>query len=129
MNYTIALFGEAERGRYKTAYHCQDLAALACHLGEPPDRDSLGLQLAIQTLLYNCSVIFFRVEEEGFSQEDYFFGLNFLKNREKFPQIAAVGIPGVGDFSIIEATTLVCMLHNSLLIITEKDLYDFLTNT
>ena len=128
MHFAVALFGESERGQFRTAYHCQDLGDLAKHLGEPPTDEAQGLQFAIQTLLYNCPVIFFRVEEEGFSHEDYFFGLNFLKDRKKFPKIHAVGLPGVGDRTIIDATMPLCAIHNSLLILNEKDLYDYLTN-
>lgn len=128
MQYTVALFGEAQKGLFKTAYLCQDLADLAQYLGEPPSSEAQGLQFAVQTLLYNCPVIFFRVHEEGFSEEDYLFGLNFLKEKKKFPQITAVGLPGVGDRQIIQASEPICALHNSLLILTESDLYDYLTS-
>lgn len=128
MLYTVALFGEAEKGRFKTAYHCSDLGDLAQHLGEPPNEDCFGLNFAIQTLLYNHDVIFFRVRDEGFSTEDYLFGLNFLKSRERFPHITALCLPGVGDNTILEATTPICDIYNSFLIVTAKDLYDFLTS-
>ncbi|MCP5468916.1 MAG: hypothetical protein H7A36_00215 [Chlamydiales bacterium] len=128
MDYVVALFGEAEKGRYQTAYHCCELGDLAQHLGEPTE-DGRGLNFAIQTLLYQHQVVFFRVQNEGFSTEDYLFGLNFLKKREKFPKISALCLPGVGDRAILDATTPICSLYKSFLIITESDLYDFLTNT
>lgn len=127
MQYTVALFGETEKGNLNCAYHCRDLAELAHHLGEPPHSECQGLQFAIQSLLYNCPVIFFRVMEEGFSQEDYLFGLQCLKEGKKFPKITALGLPGVGDRAIIEATTPLCASHKSILILTERDLYDYLT--
>ncbi|MCH9610124.1 MAG: hypothetical protein S4CHLAM81_02090 [Chlamydiales bacterium] len=128
MRCCVALFGEAEKGEYRTAYHCQDLADLATHLGEPPTQESLGLHFAIQSLLYSCPVVFFRVKEEGFSEEDYLFGLDFLQDHKKFPKISALGMPGVGERTIIEATKPVCSLYSSLLILNERDLYDYLTS-
>jgi hypothetical protein len=37
-------------------------------------------------------------------------------------------MPGVGDAEIIDATNPICSLYHSLLITTEKDLYDYLTH-
>ncbi len=128
MEYTVALFGEAQKGEFQTAYHCRDLEDLAMHLGEPPTAESKGLNFAIQTVLYNHSVVFFRVKEEGFSKDDYLFGLEFLKKREKFPEITALSLPGVGDPEIIAVTEPICSLYDSFLILTETDLYDFLTS-
>ncbi len=124
--HTIVLFGEAQKGAFQTAYYCKSLEQLSDFLGEPPSNDSLGLQFAIQALLYNRGVVFFRVKEEGFSTNDYLFGLNFLNDKELFPKISALCLPGVGDYEIVEASTSVCKEHRSLLIVTERDLYDYL---
>ncbi len=124
----IALFGEAQKGEYKTAYYCKSLVQLSDFLGEPPTKESQGLQFAIQALLYERGVVFFRVREEGFSANDYLFGLNFLENKGLFPDISALCLPGVGNAEIIEGTGPVCELHSSILIFTERDLYDYLTN-
>ncbi|MFN0065921.1 MAG: hypothetical protein ACKVOH_06765 [Chlamydiales bacterium] len=128
MRYSIALFGEAEKGRFHTAYHCRSLTELSQHLGEPPHSECGGLAFAIQALLYKYEVVYFRVHEEGFSVDDYKSGLNFLKQKKNFPNINAVCLPGVGDKAILEETNPICVLYNSFLIITERDLYDFLTS-
>lgn len=124
--HTIALFGEAERGEFSAAYFCQDLWQLATYLGEPPHSGSQGLEFAIQALLFERGIIYFRVREEGFSFEDYLKGLNFLAHKEKFPPLSAICLPGVGNKEIIEATTPLCQTYQSFLILTDKDLYDFL---
>jgi len=126
--HTIALFGEAQKGEFQTAYYCKSLAQLSDFLGEPPSEESQGLHFAVQALLYERGVVFFRVREEGFSTNDYLFGLNFLENKELFPKISAVCLPGVGSTEIIEGTDPICELHKSILILTERDLYDYLTN-
>lgn len=125
MSYTIALFGEAEKGEYRTAYFCQTLYQLAKNLGHPPP-DSRGLYYAVQTLLFQRNLIFFRVREEGFSVQDYLLGLRFLANNQFVDDLTAIYLPGVGDSTILDATESVCYTHNSFLITTESDLYDLL---
>jgi len=127
MNKPVVLFGEAQKGEYNAAYLCDNLAQLSDFLGEPPTNECKGLQLAIQMLMYNLGVVYFRVHEEGFSTEDYLRGLNFLENRDLFPQLSAICLPGVGNANIIDATTPLCEMHKSFLILTEHDLYDYLT--
>lgn len=124
---TIALFGESEKGKYQTAYHCKTLSQLSELLGEPPSFDCQGLSFAIQALLYERGVVYFRVHEEGFSTQDYLKGLNFLGNKEMFPEITAICMPGVGSSEIIEATMPLCTMYKSFLVLTERDLYDYLT--
>jgi hypothetical protein len=127
MKYTIALFGEAERGEFRTAYYCKTLEQLSEYLGEPPSKDCKGLDFAIQALLYQWGVVYFRVHEEGFSTQDYLSGFNSLENKNLFPNITALALPGVGNAEIIQATDPICSLYQSFLILTEKDLYDYLT--
>ena len=127
MNFTVALFGEAGRGDYRTAYYCKSLDQLCEFLGEPPSRDCRGLDFAVQALLFQRGVVYFRVHEEGFSTQDYLSGLNCLENKDLFPQISAICLPGVGNAEIIQATNPVCNIYQSFLILTEKDLYDYLT--
>ncbi|MFZ0566257.1 MAG: hypothetical protein WAM28_08750 [Chlamydiales bacterium] len=127
MQFTVALFGEAQKGEFQMAYYCQTLAELSDFFGEPPSEECQGLQFAVQTLLYERGVIYFRVHEEGFSIQDYLQGFNFLEKSEAFPNISAIGLPGVGSTEIIKATEDVCQIHKSFLILTEQDLYDFLT--
>ena len=124
--YTIALFGEAEKGNFNTAYYCESLPQLVDNLGNPPP-ESRGLYYAVQTLLFERNLIFFRVEEEGFSFQDYLLGLRMLENRDLVTNIAAICLPGVGDAEIIDAAIPLCHRHNSIIITTEPDLYDYLT--
>lgn len=128
MDFTVALFGEANRGEFRTAYYCKSLDQLSDLLGEPPSSESKGLYFAVQALLFQREVIYFRVHEEGFSIQDYLSGLNLLENKNALPHISALCLPGVGSEEIIEATSPICSLYKSFLILTEKDLYDFLTN-
>lgn len=125
-NHTIALFGEAEKGQYQTAYFCETLSQLVDYLGNPPP-DSRGLYYAVQALLYHRNLIFFRVEEEGFSQQDYMVGLRLLEKENLFSNLSAIAVPGVGSCELIHAITPICALYNTILISTEPDLYDYLT--
>lgn len=124
--FTIALFGEAEKGNFQTAYFCQTLPQLVDFLGNPP-ANSKGLFYAVQALLYHRELFFIRVKEEGFSQQDYFNGLNLLEKQDLFSRLSAVCLPGVGDSGIIHFITPICQTHHSILITTEADLYDYLT--
>lgn len=125
--YTIALFGEAQRGEFNLAYYCRSLDQLSEFLGEPPSKDSKGLNLAIQALLFERNVVYFRVHEEGFSTQDYIQGFGFLERKDLFPEISAICLPGVGNSEILQATSPVCDLYKSFLILTEHDFYDYLT--
>ena len=125
MGCTVALFGEAEKGEYKTAYFCRDLYQLAVNLGHPPP-DSKGLHMAVQTLLYDYNLIFFRVEEEGFSIQDYLQGLRFLSHNQFVQDLTAICLPGVGDNQIFEAAKPIYEMYRSLIVTTEVDLYDYL---
>jgi len=124
-NYTMVMFGEAERGEFRTAYYCKTLPELVQYLGNPPP-ESRGLHFAVQALLYERDLVFFRVKEEGFSSQDYFWGLHLLENQETISQIDAICIPGVGDAEIINALTPLCFIHHSILVLTEADLCDYL---
>ena len=97
------------------------------HLGNPPE-ESRGLHYAIQTLLFENELIFFRVASEGFSKEDYLMGFQFLQQTSLIPKLSALFLPGVGDKQIIDAVEPVCTLHDSLLLMNESDLYDYITS-
>lgn len=126
MKRVIALFGESEKGQWDTPHFVKCLPGLVDVLGNPPP-NSQGLFFAIQTLLYERELLYFRVQEEGFSKIDYLLGLNSLKNTKKFKKIDALCMPGVGDKEILDASHAVCAMHQTQLIVTEKDLYDYLT--
>ena len=123
---TIALFGEAELGEYKTAYFCRSLEDLAEQFGQPPE-DSVGIHYAVQALLFDYQLIFFRVAEEGYALDDYLQGMQLLENQALIPSLSAIALPGVGEPAIIDASEPVCSRYNSILITTESDLYDYLT--
>lgn len=127
MKQTVALFGEAEKGAFKTPHTLYKLPQVVEALGNPPE-DTEGLFFAVQAVLYNRTVLFFRVAEEGFSQIDYFSGLKMLQDKEKFRLISALCLPGVADPEILSISQRVCAMQNSFLITSQKDLYDFLTN-
>jgi hypothetical protein len=127
MRHTIFLFGEAEKGDFCTPLLCKSLPQLAETFGNPPE-DSLGLLYAVQALMFERELIYFRVKEEGFSVADYMRGIRLLENKEAFHQLTAICMPGVGDVEILDATSPICTLYCSLLITTEKDLYDYLTH-
>lgn len=121
----IALFGESEKGCFNTAHICHSLSDLCETLGFA---NSNGISLAIQSILHNFSVIFFRVKEEGFCPDSYFFGLHFLKTQKEIHHITAVAMPGIGQSDIISSMTSLCNKYNSLLIFSEQDLYDLFTS-
>lgn len=123
--FTIALFGEAEKGEFHVPYLCQTLEQLDDFFGNPPP-ESQGLFYAVQALLFQRDLIFFRVREEGYSVEDYLVGVEILENQKKIFQIAAICIPGVGDSDIINAIHPICEKYHSFLITNEADFYDYL---
>lgn len=125
-NYTVALFGEAEKGEYRKPCLCHTAGQLLELFGNPP-LHSRGIYYAIQALLYERSLLFFRVKEEGFSCDDYLQGLLMLRKQTFVAGIDAVCLPGVGDNGIIGAMTPICELYHSLLITNESDFYDYLT--
>jgi hypothetical protein len=126
MRYTIALFGEAEKGQFHTPYVLNHLPQLIDLLGNPPEESS-GLFFAVQALLYDREVIYFRVQEEGFNKTDYMLGFKYLETQEKTKRIHALCLPGVGDHEILGAADISRTIHKTHLIMTQKDLYDYLT--
>lgn len=126
MRRKVFLFGEAEKGDYCTPLICHSLPQLADTLGNPP-AESLGILYAVQAILYDRELIFFRVKEEGFSTQDYMKGIKFLKKEDFGKDLCAICMPGVGDAEIIDATSSLCAAYRSLLIVSQKDLYDYLT--
>jgi hypothetical protein len=123
----VAVFGEAEKGQFKKPYFLSDLAQLVETFGNPPE-ESQGLFYAVQSLLYQRDLVFFRVEEEGFSIPDYLFGLKYLEDPEKIRRLNALCLPGIGDPKIMKAIQNVYKIHKSFLITSQKDLFDYLTS-
>lgn len=125
MKFTLALFGEAEKGDFSSLFEIHSVPELADNLGNPPE-ESRAISLAIQALMYERTLLFVRVREEGFSIKDYMRGFKLLE--KKSPPLGALCLPGVGDREILEASLSLCKKHGSLLILSEQDLYDYLTN-
>ncbi|ADI39199.1 putative uncharacterized protein [Waddlia chondrophila 2032/99] len=125
--HTLALFGEAEKGTFRKPHLLSSLPQVMESLGNPPP-DSRGLFCAVQALLYDYDLIFFRVEEEGFSYQDYFSGLKILEKEDLFDDVLAVCLPGVGDSEIIDTVIPLCQYYQSIFITSESDLYDYLTS-
>ncbi len=123
---TLFLFGAAEKGVIGQPMSVASLDQLFDQLGHPPEQ-SEGIHYAVRVLLFQCSLIYFRVAEEGFSFSDYMTGLKWLKKTPLHSELLAICLPGVGDEEIIQATTAICHLHECLLIVSQKDLYDYLT--
>lgn len=123
---TIFLFGAAERGELCTPLCLTSLEQVLDILGNPPENTE-GIRYAVQALLYQQNLIYFRVAEEGFSTEDYIQGLRILKQKNLQTPLTAIGMPGVGDEEIIQAAIPICHLYQSVLLVSEKDLYDYLT--
>lgn len=127
MRHTVVLFGEAEKGQFQKPYRVNSLGQLVDALGNPPS-ESEGLFFAVQSLLYEREVIYFRVAEEGFSSPDYFQGFRqLLTERELVQKIHALCLPGVGDIRILNASEPLRESHKSFLITNQKDLYDYLS--
>lgn len=128
MQQTVAILGEAEKGRFKTLHFLKDLEQLIDCLGNPPPETG-GLYFAIQALLFGRALIYFRVEEEGFSEVDYFAGFKILEQSKKIQSLNALCLPGVGDPQIIDASQSLCRAYRSCLITTPQDLQDYLTSS
>lgn len=126
MKRSLLVFGEAEKGEYCTPIYCRTVSQLVDLIGIP-SKDSQGVHYAVQSLLYERELYYFRVREEGFSKEDYLRGLQLLTTYTLPANTSALCLPGVGDTEIIQATSPLCNHYNLFLIMGEGDLYDYLT--
>ncbi len=124
MERVICIFGEAGKGIFETFLPCHSLIELYEFLGNPPN-ESLGIAYAVQSILFNHSVLFYRVDEEGSGVEKYRIGLEILEKKGESP--AAICMPGVGDATLIERVSEFCLKRGSLLVMNEKDFYDYVT--
>ena len=104
---------------------CDSLPKLCDLFGTPPP-ESLGIAYAIQALLYKRPLFFFRVREEGFSTKDYLKGFHLMQHPSALPTRLTLVLPGVGSEEILTEATKICQLRNNFLIVTERDLFDYL---
>ena len=123
-SHTIALFGEAEKGALCSLLTFSHLPILAESLGHPPD-GTYGIHMAVQTLMFEKDLIYIRVQEEGFSIQDYKKGLHLLQQAS--PKLSAICMPGMGNSDILNQAIEVCHAQGAILITTEKDFYDYMT--
>ena len=123
----IALFGEAEKGQHNTFYRCKTLDELFYFFGEPP-KESEGLYHAVQAILYDRLLLYFRVHEEGISLDDYELGLDLLqKELQSLPPLGALFLPRIGEKEIVEEGLQLCQTNGSLLLFQASDFYDYMT--
>lgn len=125
MDLTIALFGESEKGSFNELIFIDSITQLSDKLGNPPN-ESLGIGLAVQTLMFRNRLIFKRVDEEGFGTNEYNKGLALLKKHSEY--IDGIFLPGVGEKRIIEEVQGICLKKQAMLLMNEDDFYDFLTS-
>ncbi len=123
---TLALFGEAQKGRFATPLFIHSPKQLMSCVGMP-SKTSQGIRLAVEILLHQQRLLFFRVHDEGFSLDDYLRGFYILQHRSPVKKLSALCLPGVGTQSLLQQALTVLHPHGSLLILEKKDLYDYLT--
>jgi hypothetical protein len=123
---TILIFGESKGGDFQKPLLFRTLPELSQSLGEPA-KNSSGIHLAVQALLCNQNVLYYKISEEGSNPDQYLLG---FKHLEKYPPeipISATLLPGVSSPEILTLANHFISHTNSLLLFTEKDLYDLLT--
>lgn len=125
---TVFLFGAAEKGEVCAPLYLDSMQQLFDCLGNPPENTE-GVRCAIQTVLFEHHLIFYRVTEEGFSLDEYIRGLRWLRQKPLKSSLQAICMPGVGDPEIIQAALPICHIYHSILLFSEKDSYDYLTTT
>jgi hypothetical protein len=127
MRARVVVFGEASKGAYSSWHRPKDLCELDAILGQPP-AGSRGLYLATQTVLLQHELLFLRVDEEGYSPQDYWRGVQLLAElADHRISIDAIGLPGVGDWTLLEAIEKALRGRQPLILTSERDLYDCLS--
>lgn len=126
MKDVVTIFGESEKGPLGTLLSIDSLPKLAESLGVPTD-GSEGLHLAVQTLMSNKTVLFYRVTEEGSNIAEYARGLKLLQELE-MPTLVALALPGIGDPEIQHLAKALCKAKHSILIVNQRDFYDIMTS-
>ena len=125
---TILIFGESKEGEFHKFLFLKTLPDLAEALGEPTET-GLGVHIAIQSILSNRDVLFYKVKEEGFHADHYLLGFKQLENEFHSTPLAAIALPGVSSANILELASSLCNQHRSIILFNEKDLYDLMTQS
>lgn len=93
-------------------------------------QESRGLYFAVQAILYHQNLIFLRVQEEGYSTDDYLIGVSQLKRQKLIPDVTAICLPGVGTKNTLnliqDAIRPIYQFQRSIIIMNESDLYDYI---
>jgi hypothetical protein len=124
---SILIFGESKRGEFLKLFQINTLPDLSTFLGEPTT-SGIGIHMAIQSLLFEKSVLFIKVGEEGYDIDHYSLGFKEIDNNPHL-LIDAIALPGVGSNEILKKASLLAKKKKALLILREKDLYDFITQS
>lgn len=124
---TILLFGQSPLKGDTRFVLLQSLEDLSKLLGNTLDQLTLGAKLAVNSLLSHQDVLFFSVEKEGFSLKDYHAAVEMIE-KKKLPEFEVIAIPGVSDTVLIQKLTQLTSKNNHLLLKTEKDLYQYLSD-
>jgi hypothetical protein len=123
----VLIFGESKKGEFLKLFYINTLPDLSTLLGEPTET-GIGIHMAIQSLLFHKEVLFIKIAEEGYSTDHYSLGIKEInKNPELI--ISAIALPGVGSSKILKEASLLAKKKNALLLLTEKDLYDLMTQS
>lgn len=123
----VLIFGESVEGEFQRPFLIKSLPDLATIFGEPT-KTGLGIHMAIQSLLFGHNIFFYRVSEEGNNKEQYLQGFKLFEREAFSSSLSAIALPGVGSLEILHAANILSELHKVLIITTEKDLYDLITN-
>lgn len=126
MKHLISIFGVAEQGDMYRHIHIKSLQDMLLTLGHGVENGT-AIELAVQSLMYERAILFYRVKEEGYEEDAYLKGLTELKKKELKSPLSALALPGVGNQEIINEAVAICKKEGSLLIMNQKDLYDYLT--
>lgn len=124
---SVAIFGESRKGEFLKLFYINTLPDLATHLGEPT-ASGIGIHMAIQSLLFQKDILYIKVLEEGYDLEHYSVGIREIENKTDL-LISAIALPGVGSNEILKKASLLAKKKKAVLILTEKDLYDFMTQS
>ncbi len=124
---SVLIFGEAKRGEFLKLFYINTLPELSTFLGEPTD-EGIGIHMAIQSLLFHKKVLFIKVAEEGYSFDHYSLGFKEIEKKQEL-LISAIALPGVGSSKIVKEATLLAKKKKAIILLTEKDLYDLMTQS
>lgn len=122
----IVIFGKTDSAKPGKFYHIENLEELIHKIGMPID-ETIGTHLAVQTLLYNYSVIYYPVKQEGMSKTCYEEGMKKLKRNKHANEVSAIVMPGFGSKNVLDQALDFCTEKKCLLILNEDDYYDFLS--